>query len=102
MESSIEDIFEDVNVLFRFSKKTGKIDTTMTGLGVSLMKMWALNKTTKTKATIILERNTGKVLFLAEGTGDFPKVKDKDLGTAEKYGIPMEFLKSIKDDRFDS
>ena len=48
-----------------------------------------------------IERDTGKVLFLAQGTGDFPKVKDKDLGTAEEFGIPMELLAQMKDDRFD-
>lgn len=92
---------EKVNVLLRFSKKTGKVDKTMTGIGTALMQMWALNNTPKTKATIIIERDTGKVLFLAQGTGDFPKVKDKDLGTAEEFGIPMELLAQMKDDRFD-
>lgn len=90
-----------VNVLFRFSKKTGKIDKTMTGIGVAMMKMWALNNTPKTKATMIIERDTGKVLFLAKGTGEFPKVQDKDLGSCEEYGIPAEALKEMTDDRFD-
>lgn len=92
---------EEINVLFRFSKKTGKIDKTMTGIGTALMQMWALNNTPKTKATIIIERDTGKVLFLAQGTGDFPKVKKTDLGNAEEYGIPMGLLAQMKDDRFD-
>ena len=92
---------EKINVLLRFSKKTGKVDKTMTGIGTAMMRMWALNNTPKTKATIIIERDTGKVLFLAQGTGDFPKVKDKNLGTAEEFGIPMEILEQMKDDRFD-
>lgn len=92
---------EKINVLFRFSKKTGKIDKTMTGIGTALMQMWALNNTPKTKATIIIERDTGKVLFLAQGTGDFPKVKKTDLGNAEEYGIAMGLLAQMKDDRFD-
>lgn len=90
-----------VHVLFRFSKKTGNIDTTMTGLGTAMMKMWALNHTTKTKATIIAERDTGQVVFMAIGTGDFPEVKEKGLGSIEELGIPLEALQSITDDRFD-
>ena len=94
---------DTVNVLLRFNKKSGKVDKTMTGLGTALMRMWALNNTTKTKATIIIERDTGKVLFLAKGTeSGFPKVEDKDLGNCEEYGIPMEALKEFKDDRFDN
>lgn len=101
MQTKTKTSIDNVNVLLRFSKKTGKIDKTMTGIGTALMRMWALNNTPKTKATIIIERDTGKVLFLAKGTENFPKVKDKDLGMAEEYGIPMEMLKSFKDDRFD-
>lgn len=94
-----------VYVLFRFSKKTGKIDTTMTGLGSAMMRLWALNNTTKTKNCIIVERDTGVIEFATSGTGDFPKVvdrrKDGDIGNAEDYGITAEILQSIKDDRFD-
>lgn len=92
---------DSVNALFRFSKKTGKVDKTMTGIGVALMKMWALNNTTKTKCTMIVERDTGNVLFLATGTDTgFPKVEEKNLGNATEYGIPMEVLQSMTDDRF--
>lgn len=90
-----------VHVLFRFSKKTGSIDQTMTGLGTAMMQMWALNHTTKTKATLIAERDTGKVVFVAKGTEDFPKVRKGDLGSCEEFGIPLEYLQSITDDRFD-
>ena len=95
-----------VNVLFRFSKKTGKIDTTITGLGTALLRMWCLQNTTKSKGCVIVERDTGKVLFITEGTADgFPKVKDAkkgaDLGTCEDFGMPLEVVQSIKDDRFD-
>ena len=95
-----------MHVLFRFSKKTGKIDTTMTGLGNAMMKLWALNNTTKTKGCIIAERDTGVVVFTTSGTENFPKVKDAtkhgDLGTIEDFGISVVVLQSIKDDRFDS
>ena len=94
-----------VNVLFRFSKKTGKVDTVITGLGTGLMEMWCLRNTTKSKECLIVERDTGKVLFRAIGTADgFPKAKrgsKEDLGTCEDYGLPLEVVKSIKDERFD-
>ena len=32
--------------LIRFSKKTGKIDTTMTAIGRGMIQMWALQNTT--------------------------------------------------------
>ena len=91
-----------MSVLFRFSKKTGKIDTTMTGLGDAMMRLWALQNTTKSKACLIAERDTGNVVFLTKGNeSGFPSVKDKDLGNVEDYGIPIDFVKSIKDDRFE-
>jgi len=94
-----------IHVLFRYSKKTGKIDMTMTEMGNALMQMWALQNTTPSKNTMIVERDTGKVVFLAEGTKDgFPNVKksDKeDLGTVDEYGIPISVVREIKDERFD-
>lgn len=61
--------------LVRFSKKTGKIDTTMTGLGNGLIQMWALNNTPKTKACVIVDINERKVFCEYVGTADgFPKV----------------------------
>lgn len=92
----------DIFVLFRFSKKTGKIDTTMTGMGCATMKMWALQNTTKTKVCIIMNRTTGEVVFLAQGSeSGFPKIKKTDLGSCEDFGISLEMLHSITDDRFD-
>lgn len=89
----------NIHVLFRFSKKTGSIDTTMTGYGSALMQMWALNNTPKTKACIICEQDSGKIVFQTSGTTDgFPKVKkEKDLGgvTCEDYGIPLDVLQEI-------
>ena len=94
----------EVNVMFRFSKKTGKIDTTMTGMGSALMQMWALRNTPKTKSCAIFERSTGKLVFASDGTGDFPKVLKGDAckgRTCEDFGISLEDLQSITDDRFD-
>ena len=89
-----------VHVLFRFSKKTGNIDTTMTGLGSAQMELWALNNTTASKGTMIIDQETGEVVFMAIGKKDnFPKVKEH-VGHCEEYGIPYDFVASIKDDRF--
>lgn len=95
-----------VHVLFRYSKKTGEIDTTMTGIGSAMMQMWALQNTTKTKGCMIFERETGKLVFATYGTEDgFPKVKKgeqcKNM-TCDDWGIPLEVLHSMTDDRFDS
>lgn len=92
----------DVHVLFRFSKKTGKIDTTMTGVTSGLMIMWALNNTTKSKMTLIFNRETGRCIFSATGTADgLPEIEKGDLGSCEEYNIPLEELQAIKDERFD-
>ena len=90
-----------LHVLFRFSQKTGKIDTTMTALGKGMLEMWALNNTTKTKGCIVVERDSGEVVFTTQGTADFPKVKKGNLGNIEDFGISMDDLKTIIDDRFD-
>ena len=94
-----------IHVLFRYSKKTGKVDMTMTELGNAMMRMWALTNTPPSKNVIIAERDTGKVVCLAEGTKDgFPNVKmveKEDLGTIDEYGVPLSVLQSIRDDRFD-
>lgn len=95
-----------VYVLFRASRKTGAIDTTITGLGSAMMRMWALRNTTPSKFCLIIERDTGKVEYVVQGTkrGEFPKILDgtkSDLGTCDGYGIPIDVVQSIKDDRFD-
>lgn len=90
-----------VHVLFRFSKKTGNIDTTLTSLGSGMLRMWALSHTTKTKVSMIVERDTGNVILIAYGRKNYPKVKENNLGTVDKYGIPIEEVQSITDDRFD-
>ena len=95
-----------VYVLMRCSKKTGYVDTTMTGMGSALLRMWALNNTTSSKITFIFDRESGKIVYAVQGRKDgFPKVKDakKDgyLGYCEEIGISLEDLHSIKDERFD-
>ena len=71
--------------LVRFNRKSGKIDTTLEGFGTGMLRLWALQNTTKTKDTIICEKDTGKVCWYYEGTGDFPKIDDKDVGYIDDY-----------------
>ena len=69
------------HALLRFSKKTGKIDTTMTGLGTGMMKLWALQNTTSSKMCFIVNLETGLIVYQTTGTKDgFPDVKENNLG----------------------
>lgn len=62
-------------VMMRFSRKSGKIDTTMEGLGCGLMKMWALNNTTSTKDTVIFDKEDGTIYGYYEGKkNDMPTI----------------------------
>ena len=94
-----------VHVLFRASKKSGKVDTTITALGFAQLEWWALNNTTPSKFCLVIERDTGKVVYATEGTKDgFPKVRDSrkcTIGRCDDFGIPVEVVQSIRDDRFD-
>ena len=61
--------------LIRFSKKTGKVDTTLTGLGYGMLKMWGLQNTTKTKATIVMDLVSHSPIVEYVGTADgFPDI----------------------------
>lgn len=71
--------------LVRFTRKSGKIDTSLEGLGCGMLRLWALQNTTKTKDTIIFEKDTGIVCWYYEGTGDFPKIDDENLGHIDDY-----------------
>ena len=95
----------EIHVLFRFSQKTGKIDKVMTGMGSALMQMWALKNTPKTKGCMIFERETGRLIFSTMGQeSGFPKVRkgEQCTGVCDDYGIPIEELHKISDDRFDA
>lgn len=71
--------------LVRFARKSGKIDTTLEGLGSGMLRLWALQNTTKTKDTIIFEKDTGNVCWYYEGNGGFPKIEDTNLGHINDY-----------------
>ena len=63
-----------VYFLVRFSKRTGKIDTSMDAYGKGLISMWALQNTTSSKCTFVFDQN-GWIVGAYEGTKDgFPKV----------------------------
>ena len=93
-----------VHVLFRFNKRSGKIDTTMTSLGCALLQMWALQNTSRTKRSVIFERETGTLVFDCEGNSvsEFPQInKYIDVKKCTEFGIPLNTLREIKDERFD-
>lgn len=93
----------EVHVLFRGSKKTGKIDTQVTALGKAQLNMWALQNTTPSKMCLVFNRRTGELVFHTEGTKDgFPMVrKYTSVPTCEDFGIALEDLHNVKDERFD-
>lgn len=71
--------------LVRFSRKTGKIDTTLEAMGSAMLQMWALHNCTKTKDIIIFHKKTGNCIMYVEGTGDFPKIFEEELGNIKSY-----------------
>lgn len=94
-------------VLFRCSKKTGKVDTTMTALGRAMLEMWALQNTTKTKQCFVINGVTGRIVYATQGTANgFPKVKkgtdEKELPLCTDIGIEMDDIHAIvrEDGRF--
>lgn len=94
-------------VTFRFSKKTGKVDTTMTSLGYAQSELWALSNTPKTKDVVIVEAETGRIVFTASGAANgMPKCKsvkrNGEIGHCEGFGIPLDMVRDIvkSDDRF--
>lgn len=77
--------------LIRFSKETGKIDTTMTAIGRGMIQVWALQNTLKNKATVIVDIDERKVFSEYIGTEDgFPEIR-KDPETFE-YDLPEELF----------
>lgn len=92
-----------VYVLLRASKRTGKINKCMTGITPALMKMWGLSNTRKNDITLIIERDTGRIIAVFTGTADgYPKTEDiKENAMCTDMGIPLEELQAITDDRFD-
>lgn len=81
--------------LIRFSKKTGKIDTTMTAIGRGMIQMWALQNTTKAKACVIVDIDERKVFAEYIGTADgFPEIRKSDF----EYELPEELWEIFADE----
>lgn len=79
--------------LVRASKKTGKIDTSMTALGKGLLGMWALQNTTRTKHTVIFDLDSGEIVAHYTGSDSgFPKV-EKNTGEYVSEELLEEFQK---------
>ena len=77
-------------VLFRYKKSNRAIDTVLEGLGKAMLKMWALTNTTSSKESLIIEKDTGQVVYLVSGKrGSPPEVKEKDLGTMKDYNLSI-------------
>ena len=75
----------DMHCLVRFNRRTGKIDTTLEAVGNAQLKMWALCNCTKTKDIIIFHKDTGNCVMYLEGTADYPKIFEEELGNIESY-----------------
>lgn len=92
-----------VYILLRASKRTGKVNKCMTGITPALMKMWGLQNTRKNDITLIIERDTGRIIEVFTGTPDgYPKRENiKDDAHCTDMGIALEDLQAITDNRFD-
>lgn len=93
-----------VYVLLRSSKKTGKVDMCMTAITGGMLKLWAMQNTTKTKRTLIFDRGTGDCVMHVEGNADGMPIINKYTGekvTCADFGLRLEDLQAITDDRFD-
>ena len=76
--------------LVRFSKRTGKIDTTLTALGRGMIQMWALQNTPETKACIILNLDEREVFAEYIGTEDgFPIIHKNEDEFEYEFGIEL-------------
>ena len=83
--------------LVRFSKRSGKIDTTMTGLGKGVIQMWALQNTPKAKACVIVNIDEHKVVSEYIGTEDgFPEWR-RDPDTFE-FEIPDKLYEIFEEE----
>lgn len=91
-------------VLLRATKKSGKIDKTMIGLGFAIMEMWALQNTPKSKQCFIIDGIDGRVIFATSGTADgFPKIKKGMDITCDMIGIDLNDIQAMihEDGRFE-
>ena len=73
-----------------FTRRTGKIVKCLEAESEGLLKLWALQNTTKTRDTILFYKDTGEVLFYVEGAESFPQVHTDVAGeNIEDYCVGM-------------
>lgn len=85
--------FDTKKFLVRVSKKTGKIDTCMYGYAISVLKLWALQNTTKTKDTYIF-LESGEILVKIVGTQNLPQI-EYHYDTHSPHNVNKELLDII-------
>ena len=89
-----------LHFLVQYQKKRGKVCVTMGGLGTGIMRLWALQNTTSIHRDTIIFDEDGWVLWLYEGTGDFPKITEVKRGDThiDEYckGLLEECKKSFQ------
>lgn len=72
-------------VCARASKKTGKVDKMLEGIGKGLLQLWALQNTTKSKQCVIYEKDSGLVVAKYIGTDSgFPEIH-KNMEAQQEY-----------------
>lgn len=82
--------------LLRYSQKTGKVDTCITGISAAPLEFRALNSTTRTKKTVIVDLDAEEIVFTATGTANgWPEI-DKERRSAEACGITPEFMADMR------
>ena len=71
-----------------FNKNSGKVVKVATNeYGSAMLKLWALQNTTKTRACVVVDTNERQILSVCIGSEGFPEVyKDKTL-----KDCPIEF-----------
>lgn len=78
--------------LARCSQNTGKIDTTLVGLGKGMIQLWALQNTTKTKICVVVDIDERKTIAEYIGTENgFPIILKEE----------SEFTVNIPDELYD-
>lgn len=78
------------HVLICYKKANGSVDEILDGLGCGMLKMWALQNTTSSKASLIFEKDTGKVIYHVTGKrNSIPEVQQGDLGNITDYEISI-------------
>ena len=60
--------------LINFHRNSGKILTILHGKGMGLLKLWAVQNTTRATDTIVFNMKTGEIIGYYEGKPDFPKI----------------------------